>query len=1022
MAAGDRSNPIIINTAEEFNYYSQKIWTYYNSHFKLGNNIDLSGINWQPFGNWVYQFTGSIDGNGYTITGLNMNLSGYDYVGLFGVAKYPAEFHNMKLENVNVAGNQFVGGLLGYGYCVVVDNSSVSGNIRAGGDAGGLIGTIGSNGNDTNRSLITNSYADVEVNIVAYSAFGGGLIGGIIAENTEVSHSFARGQVSGPVYLGGLVGSNNGHISESFSEVTVNNTRINSDVSFTGGLTGLNNGTVENSYAVGRVSGYNYIGGMVGDNGGSFKNVYVAMQQNVPRSGGLAFFNHGTIEQSYWNKETSNITIDVIDDRGGTVQDSAGLTSQEMGTEASYPGWNFDDIWTVDNQTYPTLQAAHLIDLRTDVQKLELRYGESLDFTIYANYSNGTRKSVDSAAFTSLDGLPGTTIAETGNGQLRIIAGQIAKGQLKVTYEGVTNYFDVSVIPGPVSETNSTVVALTPSVVADNQSEAEVKVTVKDINDQPAAGLKVSLNEAPKAGGNSSPILEQTTNSSGETVFKLKSSKAGQVSYEIFVDDHGVRKQLAQTATIEFIAGPVDPVSSTAVLDLAAVAANGQAQNILTVTLMDKYRNPIPGRAVQVEAPAPSIASPLQPGADTTDALGEAKFALTSTLAGELTFQIGYLPGQVGVPLKDIQAVFTAGAVDTGQSRLHLSKAKVIADGIDSAELIINLVDAHLNALSDVRLIVEDDGNSNTVSVAELIHPTDESGEARYRITNTKAEKVNLSVQMDDPALSESERLLGEQEITFIAGPMSQSNSSLHISDTSIRADRQQTAVLTAEIRDALDNPIPGLVVSLEQTGSSLIDNPSAMTDAEGIARFTVRSQKVETILYTAVIEDPQGSSIRLQQTAGLQILSGVIYQGNTELIATPSVLVADGIGTSTITVQLRDEYGNDLTEDGGSLEIYANSSPLTVTHQVYGSYSATLIAPTTTGRAILTAYLQDENGEQMLLPARQEVTFIAGPLHLPGTELRIGHSSMIADGTSQTKVFVQLRDRYGNELGENGV
>ncbi|MCL2253044.1 MAG: hypothetical protein FWC09_01245, partial [Lachnospiraceae bacterium] len=52
--------------------------------FRLASDIDLAGINWNPIGTNAAPFFGVFDGNNYTISNLNINLSTRDYVGLFG--------------------------------------------------------------------------------------------------------------------------------------------------------------------------------------------------------------------------------------------------------------------------------------------------------------------------------------------------------------------------------------------------------------------------------------------------------------------------------------------------------------------------------------------------------------------------------------------------------------------------------------------------------------------------------------------------------------------------------------------------------------------------------------------------------------------------------------------------------------------------------------------------------------------------------------------------------------------------
>ena len=97
-----------------------------NVHFKLSNNIDLTsylaaggaghndGAGWNPIGNASNKFSGTLNGAGFKITGLWINRSGTDYIGLFGNAD-GANISNLGIEIAasGVSGGNYLGGLAG---------------------------------------------------------------------------------------------------------------------------------------------------------------------------------------------------------------------------------------------------------------------------------------------------------------------------------------------------------------------------------------------------------------------------------------------------------------------------------------------------------------------------------------------------------------------------------------------------------------------------------------------------------------------------------------------------------------------------------------------------------------------------------------------------------------------------------------------------------------------------------------------------------------------------------------------
>ena len=108
----------------------------------LNNDIDLSGIDWTPIGTESRPYTGNFDGGGHTITGLKIDKSGTDYVGLIGCLGSGGKVQNVTLTNISVSGANCVGGIAGQNYGTV-ENCSVNGTVTGKGftDTGGIAGS-----------------------------------------------------------------------------------------------------------------------------------------------------------------------------------------------------------------------------------------------------------------------------------------------------------------------------------------------------------------------------------------------------------------------------------------------------------------------------------------------------------------------------------------------------------------------------------------------------------------------------------------------------------------------------------------------------------------------------------------------------------------------------------------------------------------------------------------------------------------------------------------------------------------
>jgi len=192
----------------------QSMNTSLSSHYELKQNIDCSmtstwngGLGFVPVGNNTVRFTGSFNGNGYKIKNLYINRPSEKLIGLFGRVNFPSgtsyTIRNVELSNVDITGNETVGGLVGYVYSPAKEtkilNIAVSGKIQSSVNlAGGIAG------NDY-QSIIQHSYSTADVS-------GRDLVGGLVGSSFErdvVLNSYSTGKVidtDSLSYIGGLVG------------------------------------------------------------------------------------------------------------------------------------------------------------------------------------------------------------------------------------------------------------------------------------------------------------------------------------------------------------------------------------------------------------------------------------------------------------------------------------------------------------------------------------------------------------------------------------------------------------------------------------------------------------------------------------------------------------------------------------------------------------------------------------------------------------------------------------------------
>ena len=191
---------------------------------------------WSPIGSDSNRFSGVFEGNGHTISNLYIDRTRND-IGLFAVTAATAQIQNIKLLNATIQGAIDVGSLVGSNFGLIINSDVTTATIVGNSQIGGLVG----------------------------------------ANRGDIISSFAYADVIGFSNVGGLVGNNTSNITNTYAAGTVSSTQT---VSHAGGLVGANgsSGSIRNSYAVSRVMPLtdenSQVGGLVGEDNGSITASY----------------------------------------------------------------------------------------------------------------------------------------------------------------------------------------------------------------------------------------------------------------------------------------------------------------------------------------------------------------------------------------------------------------------------------------------------------------------------------------------------------------------------------------------------------------------------------------------------------------------------------------------------------------------------------------------------------------------------------------------------------------------------
>ena len=322
---------------------------YIQGDYMLAGDIDAdvtkrwnSGSGFNPIGNFTSMpfniggFNGSLDGAGFVIKDLHININTADgtqsNAGLFDVLNTNAFVHNLTLQggsitNYTNSSGGSVGSIAGENlgslknvFNIGMEISSQNDSANIGGIVGYNKGTVtdahnsGSVNDNTNTSARIGGIAGYNDNggVISYSDNNGAVTGkgnysaagGIVGYNNgSIKNSFNNGNVTGyGDYLGGIVGENIKDIFDSYNKGEIKGKGYDT---VTGGITGINDsGNINNVYNSGIVDSMEYnVGGIVGQNySGTLSNAYNTGTINGNGSeyvGGIAAINDGEIKNVY---------------------------------------------------------------------------------------------------------------------------------------------------------------------------------------------------------------------------------------------------------------------------------------------------------------------------------------------------------------------------------------------------------------------------------------------------------------------------------------------------------------------------------------------------------------------------------------------------------------------------------------------------------------------------------------------------------------------------------------------------
>lgn len=387
------------------------------------------------------------------------------------------------------------------------------------------------------------------------------------------------------------------------------------------------------------------------------------------------------------------------------------------------------------------------------------------------------------------------------------------------------------------------------TILADGADSGQVLVFVGAPDGTPLPGIEVKLQvlSGPPVDIDGSPVGSELTSigvsdSEGLVSAEIRSTETGTRELAAFAAD----VPLSQTALVHFVTRFTDPTQSDLIISPTSLPADGQTPAQATVTLRDAAGLPVALHEVQFSATGVPVVISL-PDPALTDAQGQIVGEIRSSEVGQVT--IGATDLTSGITLDDeVILTFTLGTTDPDLSSVGASPAEVTADGSNAATVEVQLVDAGSRPLADHSVRLEVSGSDNSISGANPAQ-TDIEGRASFSFSSTLAEIKTITVIDETDGVT----LSAHPQVDFIPGPVDPSTSLVRATAL-VPADGIAVAEVFVTVRDAHNNPIGGIPVSLilsVPTDADVI-TPPGNTDENGEARGEIVDATVETVTLRA--------------------------------------------------------------------------------------------------------------------------------------------------------------------------
>jgi hypothetical protein len=593
------------------------------------------------------------------------------------------------------------------------------------------------------------------------------------------------------------------------------------------------------------------------------------------------------------------------------------------------------------------------------------------------------------------------------------------------------------------SAANSTVNASSPSAVADGEESDTITIKLRDTNDNPVtSGKQVSLTQSPGASSvistGGAQTATATTDGSGQAVFSVTDLVAESVTYTATDVTDGDLQVTAQ-ASVQFDAPSPSGTDSTMSANPTTVAAaNGTDSSVVTVTLNDQAGEPIAHKLITLSpASGDSVVNPTAVGSDTTDAQGEATFAVTDTTDETVIYTATDATDHVALTGPSATVTFGTLSVSAGTSTVTTATPLVstqLTNGgqLPTGQVKVTLISADgLSHVSGKTVSLSASSPHAIVSPSSLVTGSD--GSATFSVSDGTDEGVTFNAEDTTDTVA----IAATAQVTFEAPQASAATSELLATSAPVPADGVTAAPITVTIRDQFGGPVAGVTVTIAaletatgQPSTTTRVAPSTTsgdvqvttTDGNGSITFDAYDTTAESVTFTAT---DTTDGVVVAQTGVATFTAGAPQVDQSSLQANPTAVPADGSTASVVTVTLQDHNDNPIPGLTITLSALDGSSSIVASSPVTDAAGVATFKVTDSTAEIVTYRATDTTDDLPLVGQEISITFGSPKPDTPvvADSAILSNSSVVpADGTSTATISVILNDANGLPVAGKAV